>query len=185
MSNNEEQVYAAPEADLQDENTVNEQFGNLAGRGTRLGAVMLDTLITVVFAIVPGMILLYLMEGGINVEDESAFTLNIYLYALPFLLILFVIQGVLLYKYSQTIGKRLLKIKIVRTDGSRIAFGRLLGLRIILIQVLYQIPVAGGIFSLVDALFIFREDHKCIHDLIADTIVIDVEFEKQDAVEEM
>lgn len=83
------------------------------------------------------------MERGINVEDDSAFTLDIYLNALPILLILFVIQ------------------------------------------VLYQIPVAGSIFSLVDVLFIFREDHKCIHDLIADTIVIDVEFEKQDVVEEM
>ena len=185
MSNNEEQVYAAPESELQDENTADENLSQLAGRGTRLGAVILDTLITAFFALGPGMILMYLMGKSFDFADETAITLNIYLYSIPFLLVVFGINCVLLYKHSQTIGKRLLKIKIVRSDGSRIAFGRLLGLRIILIQLIYQIPVAGSLFSLVDALFIFREDHKCIHDLIADTIVINVEFEKQDVVEEM
>jgi len=183
MSNNEEQVYAAPEADLHDNNNEGASIDHLAGRGTRLGAVILDTLILIIFALGPGMILMYLM-GSFSVEDEAALTLNIYLYSSPFLLIFFAINCVLLYKYGQTIAKRLLKIKIVRSDGTRIAFGRLLGLRIILVQLLYQIPIAGSIFSLVDALFIFREDRKCIHDLIADTKVVDVDFELTEVVEE-
>lgn len=186
MSENQEQVYAAPESELQDETTTDGEYGNLAGRGTRLGAAILDTLIIVIFGVLPGVALMYMMGGDFTAADDTGVTLNIYLYSAPFFLILMGVNLYLLYKYSQSIAKRLLKIKIVRSDGSRIKFGRLLGLRIILIQVLYQIPIIGSLFSLVDALFIFRQDHKCIHDLIADTIVIDVEFEKQpDPVEEI
>ena len=35
-------------------------------------------------------------------------------------------------------------------------------------------PAIGGIIQLVDILFIFRDDRKCIHDLIAGTVVISV-----------
>ena len=42
------------------------------------------------------------------------------------------------------------------------------------LAVIAQIPFAGGIFSLIDCLFIFREDRRCIHDLIAGTKVVDV-----------
>ncbi|HIB35817.1 MAG TPA: hypothetical protein EYO26_05415, partial [Dehalococcoidia bacterium] len=33
-------------------------------------------------------------------------------------------------------------------------------------------PMIGGIIQLVDVMFIFRNDRKCIHDLIAGTVVI-------------
>jgi hypothetical protein len=34
------------------------------------------------------------------------------------------------------------------------------------------IPLAGNAFSLIDALFIFRQDRRCIHDMIASTRVV-------------
>lgn len=77
-----------------------------------------------------------------------------------------------LYRYGQTIGKRIVKIKIVRSDGDRASLGRILGLRIILVTILESIPFLGGLFSLVNICFIFRDDRRCIHDLMADTVVV-------------
>ena len=50
--------------------------------------------------------------------------------------------------------------------------GRLLGLRIILMWMLESIPFLGPLFSLVNVCFIFRDDRRCIHDLMADTVVV-------------
>mgnify|MGYP000727867469 CR=1 FL=1 len=177
MSNNDEQVYAAPESELMDENTMQIDESDLATRGTRLGAAALDLLILILFFI-PGVVLYFVMGDGFENADyantnQMQLMIDIYLYSGVFLLAYVVINGILLYKHGQTMAKRLLKIKIVRTDGDRVGFARMLGLRIVLIQVLYQIPVLGFLFMIVNLLFIFREDHRCIHDLIADTKVID------------
>ena len=40
-----------------------------------------------------------------------------------------------------------------------------------------MVPMLGGFASLVDALCIFREDRRCIHDLIAGTRVIEYRTE--------
>ncbi|MGK0370472.1 MAG: putative RDD family membrane protein YckC [Glaciecola sp.] len=171
MSNNDEQVYSAPESVLVDESNTLMGDDNLASRGSRLGATILDVFIMVLFFI-PGIVIMALMGGNFSGDDATQMTMDIYLYSGVFLLAYFIINGVLLYKYGQTMAKRLLKIKIVRTDGTRTAFGRMLGLRIVLIQVLTQIPIIGALFALVNVLFIFREDQRCVHDLIADTKVI-------------
>jgi uncharacterized RDD family membrane protein YckC len=86
------------------------------------------------------------------------------LLALPFC----VLQLVLLARAGQTLGKKLTRIKIVRSDGSRASFGRILGLRIVLTAVLGIIPL----FSLIDVCMIFGAEQRCVHDLIADTIVV-------------
>lgn len=173
MSNNDEQVYAAPKAELQDEhNMVLAPDIDLAARGTRLGAAILDFVIAILFFI-PGVLLMYMMGGDFSGEDETQMIVDIYMYSAVFLLIFFVINGVMLYKHGQTIAKRLLNIRIVRADGSRVGAGRMFGLRIVLIQLLYQVPLVGFVFMLVNILFIFREDQRCVHDLIADTKVIE------------
>lgn len=79
----------------------------------------------------------------------------------------------LLWKNGQTLGKKLMQVKIVRRDGSRADLPRLLVLRYLIPVVLGAVPFVGGLFSLVDSLFIFSEEKRCLHDLMADTIVID------------
>lgn len=87
-------------------------------------------------------------------------------------LALLVVQLVLVSKRGQTIGKRLVGIRIVMKDTLEnggfvvnvLKRGFLNGL-------LSLIP---GYF-LVDSLFVFREDRRCIHDLIAGTSVIKAE----------
>ena len=89
-----------------------------------------------------------------------------------FVLILLALQGYLLATQGQTIGKKLLGIRIVRSDGSKVDAARVIGLRYALIWALAVIPVVGWVFGLVDALMIFRDSRKCLHDNIADTIVV-------------
>jgi len=60
----------------------------------------------------------------------------------------------------------------VRTDGSQASWQRLLGLRYGVQAALQALPAAGMIFGLVDSLWIFGKERRCLHDLIADTIVI-------------
>lgn len=80
--------------------------------------------------------------------------------------------GYQLYSVStrgQTIGKRLLSIRVVlKETGENGGF---------VVNVLKRGLVTGLLnlipgFFLVDSLFIFREDRRCIHDFIAGTIVV-------------
>jgi uncharacterized RDD family membrane protein YckC len=79
------------------------------------------------------------------------------------------ITTLLVARYGQTMAKRLLDIRVVRSDGSKASLGRIFWLRnFVGIGLLSVIPL----YSLIDPLFIFGERRKCIHDLVADTIVV-------------
>jgi uncharacterized RDD family membrane protein YckC len=69
---------------------------------------------------------------------------------------------------GQTIGKKLTGIKVVRSDGSRVSFSRIFWLRNVVNAIISVIPFYG----LVEVLFIFGESRQCLHDKMADTIVI-------------
>lgn len=74
----------------------------------------------------------------------------------------------LVARYGQTMAKRLLEIRVVRSDGSQASLGRIFWLRNVVNGLLGMIPLYG----LIDVLFIFGERRQTIHDLIADTIVV-------------
>jgi uncharacterized RDD family membrane protein YckC len=69
---------------------------------------------------------------------------------------------------GQTIAKKLLSIKVVRTDGSPASIGRLFWLRNVVNGLISLVPLYG----FVDMLFIFGESRQCLHDKIAGTIVV-------------
>jgi uncharacterized RDD family membrane protein YckC len=79
---------------------------------------------------------------------------------------------VLVFLYGQTFGKRAMGIRVVRVDGSRVAFSRIVFLRWLPTALLGAIPFIGFIVNLVDPLLIFRESSQCLHDDIADTRVV-------------
>ena len=60
-------------------------------------------------------------------------------------------------------------------DGSPVSLGRLFFLRNLAPTLLSSL--CNGLFGLVDALFIFGEQQRCVHDHFADTKVIRVERE--------
>lgn len=160
--------YEAPTSVVEDPSVA--EYQELADRGSRLAAKILDGLIGI---------------GGIGImaaimipvalaQNDREKSLMIVAVSLGIALTLGVLVWNLiwLHRYGQTIGKRIVKIKIVRSDGDRVSLGRILGLRIILISILESIPFLGAIFSLVNVCFIFRDDRRCILDLIADTTVV-------------
>lgn len=76
----------------------------------------------------------------------------------------FLLQG-------QTIGKKLLKIRIVRKDGTPIERTRIITHRLLPVWLVSNIPYIS-IVLLADALCIFRAGRNTLHDDIADTKVI-------------
>ena len=84
----------------------------------------------------------------------------------------FIYSVVLVYLYGQTFGKRAMSIRVVRTDGARVAFSRFIFLRWLPIAMIGSIPFVGWIASLLDPLLIFRESRRCLHDDIAGTRVV-------------
>ncbi|EDN69981.1 conserved hypothetical protein, membrane [Beggiatoa sp. PS] len=87
-----------------------------------------------------------------------------------------VINMITLYQNGQTVGKLMLSIKIVCVDGSRAGLLRILFLRYFPIKLLFGIPAIGFLFYLIDTLLIFQSSRRCLHDLIAGTIVINVHW---------
>jgi uncharacterized RDD family membrane protein YckC len=80
---------------------------------------------------------------------------------------------------GQSIGKMALGIRIVHLDGQQATLGRIVGLRILPMQLIGWIPFIGGVMSLVDILFIFRANRRCLHDEIARTKVVRCEPEPE------
>jgi uncharacterized RDD family membrane protein YckC len=72
----------------------------------------------------------------------------------------------------QTWGKKILGMRIVRPDGSSASLGRIVGLRYGVPSLFYVMPALGQAWGILDALFILRASHRCLHDSIADTIVV-------------
>ena len=86
-------------------------------------------------------------------------------------LIFWLLHGYLLATQGQTIGKKLLKIRIVGLDDSKVSLGKLLFLRQLPMQVLSAIPLVNYL-GLVDILFIFGRSRRCVHDRLAGTKVV-------------
>jgi uncharacterized RDD family membrane protein YckC len=149
--------------------------GQPAERGTRFVAALVDGLLFLV-ALIPAFIAGFesgvFREGG-NTAIFRAFVAN-GLGAISGLawLGLIIFQAYLVATSGQSIAKKLFKIKIVKLDGAPVNFVSGVLLRNWLMMLLQQIPVVNLILPLLDALFIFREDRRCIHDLIAGTKVI-------------
>lgn len=147
-----------------------ESLIELANRGTRLGAVIIDSIIMMII-ILPILIIFFRTEILNEQMDGVNIQLNIIIFAMGQLLFL-ILNGYLLYTAGQTVGKKTLDIKIVNLDNKLPEFTSIYGLRYFLISIFDSIPIIGSFFALIDALFVFREDKRCIHDLIAGTKVI-------------
>ena len=84
----------------------------------------------------------------------------------------FVYNLVLVYQQGQTWGKRRMGLRMVRLDGSRMSFARFFWLRGVVAGLCCLIPLIGWPIRLIDKLLIFRSSRQCLHDTIADTIVV-------------
>jgi uncharacterized RDD family membrane protein YckC len=165
--------YAAPAARVEDVGAAAEY--ELADRGTRLGAAILDGLVVggpVALVAIGAAIMLPAMQRSGGESDRMAMLGVIGLLVGAALIGVLALNLVWLHRYGQSIAKRWLGIRIVRTDGGRCSLLRIIFARWVPMIVLRAIPLLGWIFGLIDALLIFREDYRCLHDHFADTIVV-------------
>lgn len=140
----------------------------LASPWARLAAAIIDLLIIGI----PTLVLVALAFTTGSLEDPSP---ELILASIVVFIVIFVIQMVLLGTRGQTIGKIALNIRIVDSQtGVHPGGGRLILLRTMLNAVLTSIPFLGGIYWLADSLFIFRRDHRTIHDHYSETCVVKV-----------
>ena len=163
--------YAAPATtDIQNEA---EAVGPLlASRGARLAAALLDAamIMAVVFPVGFATGLITFDQEKSGKQDLSQQLLGSALGICAYLLI----HGWTIWTRQQTLGKLVLKIKVVRQDGSPLPPGEYLLKRLGVIWLISLIPFGGQIIGLINPLMIFRKNHHCLHDDIAKSMVIKV-----------
>jgi uncharacterized RDD family membrane protein YckC len=165
--------YAPPKAAVRDISTPDTSLV-YADRSTRLGAAILDGIIFMGMVYVP--IIIFFVVGAMMRPVESSPDLEasdiLGLMGFGAAFVGLIAWCVLTYRNvkanGQTIAKKMLNIKVVRTDGSPVSVGRMFWLRNFVNGLLGMIPLYG----LVELLFIFGEAQQCLHDKIADTIVV-------------
>jgi uncharacterized RDD family membrane protein YckC len=147
----------------------------LADRSRRLGAVLLDSMVTfgALIPLLAGAFMAVLsgQRGYIDFELNALSAGLVVLGALGCVSVL-IFQTYRLATTGQTLGRKFAGIRIVKMDGSAVSFSSAVVLRTVIPSLIFAIPYLGLAFWLVDRLFIFRDDRRCIHDLIADTKVV-------------
>ena len=162
----DENPYAPPDANVEvDADEVTE----LAGLGARLGGAIIDGIIAMV-VVLPIIFLVGFWDAMMTGSESGMILVWSFLITFGAFIL---IHGYPLATRGQTIGKIAMQTRIVSVqDGKILPFGKVVGLRYLPVSVITQIPLIGGIFGLINVLFIFREDRRCVHDLIAGTKVI-------------
>lgn len=141
----------------------------LASRWSRLWAVLIDIVI-----LVPLLVMAIILMPDSFVSDLDTDYSGDLLSALLGNVLFLLLQGYLLLKRGQTIGKYVMNIAIVSVNTNKKPdFFPLYIKRYLVLGLVSSIPFLEFI-AIADGLFIFRKDKRCLHDIIAGTKVIDV-----------
>jgi len=140
----------------------------LASRWNRLGAAFIDGILALLLSVAVMLPMYGSSYFGLLASSKMSVLPGLALYIVLF----YALQGWFLYQRSQSVGKMVVGVRIVRPDGSHASIGRTLGLRLVAFGALGFIPVVGPFIGFIDALFIFGSSRRCLHDLVADTIVV-------------
>ncbi len=159
--------YQAPSSNPIPDPTLSDDI-MLAGRGMRFAGALIDGLVVggVNFVLLMGLGLVNLGSTAMPSLGNQAIAGVVGFGVFALIQFYFLLQG-------QTLGKRMLGLRMVDVATNRPpSVGKLLGLRYLPTQVIVAIPVVGALYALVDALFIFGAEQRCLHDLIAGTKVV-------------
>ena len=181
--------FAPPRAPVQDHFNAPEQMVT-ATRISRFLAFLVDVspgfVIGIVAVVMGAAMLPGLFTGQFDPRNASFATFGTFFLAVFVGIVAWTIWTiVLLYRYGQTIGKKVMGIRVVRMDGSRVTFARFFFLRglamgviawvVSLVGMAVHLHFLGNVVSLVDYLMIFGAAHRCLHDYVADTQVVTAE----------
>ncbi len=175
--------FAPPRAHVQDQYDAPPAEMVLATRVSRLLAYFLDFSPFFIVGIVAALMLPGVFTG--TFDPKSSNMVGFGLVMIVFFLVLigwFVWNIVLTYRYGQSIGKKLLGIRVVRMDGSRVTFARFFFLRWLAMAVIggvfgaivgaFHVKYAANLITVIDCVMIFGTARRCLHDLVADTKVV-------------
>ena len=167
LSISEEEVVVPEEAD--DGTVRSAANAPLATLGERLGAAMIDRVLGA-FGTIPLMVSTGMLQNP-EMENPEITDPTLAMVGTAILFTLLVINIGLLVRRGQTVGKRLVGIRIVGLTSDLVPPPmRSLGLRYVVngIPAMLLFPF----YPLLDILLIFGKDRRCLHDLIASTRVI-------------
>ncbi|MGY0061356.1 RDD family protein [Streptomyces sp. LZ34] len=141
----------------------------LANRGRRLVARIVDALIV---GIPVGLVMAVLVGDYDPVNNNDEATAMTIVYALVY----FLYEGLMLTKYGQTVGKKLMKIRVALLENGEIPAGQPGWLRAGTYALPEIVPCCGFIFWLINVLWCTwdRPYHQCLHDKVAKTVVVAV-----------
>lgn len=160
--------YAPPQTDLTASDDGQQQLASL---WQRLAAVMIDGIAMTAVLLPIIMVFFGGWTGYAERAAEGGFVMELG-FTLAGMVVYLAINGVWLARYGQSVGKKVMGTKIVRTDGSQADFQRILFRRYIPYSIVAVIPYIGYLLSILNILPIFGETRRCVHDRIADTKVV-------------
>ncbi len=135
----------------------------LASRASRLGAFLIDGILGIV-------VLLPLMMSVTIFEPRSKAAESTFFLSFFSMIALGIYQMVLLSRDGQTLGKKAMKIRIVRSDdGGHPGFAEAVGFRLLVNGLIWMVPG----YALLDMVTIFSTERRCLHDRIAGTKVVE------------
>lgn len=157
--------YAAPRANVVRKANVSplKIRQQQASLGARFGANLLDALSVAACAIPFAFV-----SDSRNLEQSDHTWL---LAGAGLILALLVANCIFIATNGQTLGKKIVGIRTTTMDGEKAGFARIFFLRYLVAQALLGIIPLWG---LIDVLFIFGSEQRCLHDKIAGTQVLDV-----------
>jgi uncharacterized RDD family membrane protein YckC len=138
----------------------------LASRGKRLLARIIDALIIAIpIGIIAGII-----AGFDSYDDTDAQYWQGGLYTLAY----FLYEGIMLSRSGQTVGKRLMKVRVAVLRDGAAPHGGPAWIRAVVYNLPAVVPCVGFLFWLINVLFCTWDKpyQQCIHDKAAKTVVV-------------
>jgi uncharacterized RDD family membrane protein YckC len=151
--------YAPPAAVTDTSSLDDEDVLIPAERGTRWWARFVDQLLWMVAALPAALVVVVTKEP--------------FGWVLSLLVVIFIgYQWYLISTTGQTLAKKWMGVKVVKMDGSPCGFVSGVVLRELVLLGAGFIPFIGKVVGFVDAVMIFGEPRRCMHDLLAGTKVV-------------
>ncbi|WP_165346802.1 RDD family protein [Gottfriedia acidiceleris] len=148
-----------------------ESYSKLASRSSRLLAILVDGFIIFLFIFA-----ISIITGMTKFSTFFNPTRGSSLLSIISVIIFYILIPTFVWK-GQTLGKRWLKIAIVKNNDQEVNLKTMIIREIFFLLGYIKIPyfsLVVGFVAFVDPFFIFSADRRTLHDLIAKTKVIDV-----------
>jgi uncharacterized RDD family membrane protein YckC len=153
------------EAQIPKKIDATKNVGEIATKSDRLVAAIIDGILGI-----SAMIPVFYYVGFDALKEPSLSLLGtLFLYGIA---TWFILHGYLLYYYGQTIGKNYMSIRIENLNGNKASLTTIYFKRMLPRQLVGLVPTIGQfIAGIVNPLFIFGKQRRCLHDYLAKTKV--------------